>query len=91
MKYIKLYFKCIILYFKLLLKIVMLPFLINKKKEFKMNTAVTLGFIFFVMVFIVVSNVRTANKRKNTFSKKDDNTQIFKNDVIDMNRTTGIY
>ncbi len=56
-----------------------------------MNTEVTLGFIFFVMVFIVVSNVRTANKRKNTFSKKDDNTQIFKNDVIDMNRTTGIY
>ena len=91
MKYIKLFFKCIILYFKLLLKIVMLPFLINKKKEFKMNTAVTLGFIFFVMVCIVVSNVRTANKRKNTFSKKDDNTQIFKNDVIDMNRTTGIY
>ncbi len=56
-----------------------------------MNTAVTLGFIFFVMVFIVVSNVRTANKRIDTFSRKDDNTQIFKTDIIDINRTTGIY
>ncbi len=55
-----------------------------------MSTASTLGLIFFVMVFIVVANIRTANKRKNSFAK-DENIQIFKNDIIDINRTTGIY
>ncbi len=59
-----------------------------------MSIASTLFVIFSIIIFIIVSNVITASKRKTSINekplKRKQSDGLF-NDIIDMDRTTGIY
>jgi hypothetical protein len=64
----------------------MLPFLINKKKEFKMSTGALFGLVIFSVWFFIILNAIKTKKTNNdkTTSNEIFTTNRYTDDIVDM-------